>query len=76
MQGVYLFLHIPLLIREAHSRVDPVAVAARCCKAMKRRVYNVERHLGLWHLDGNHKLVKGGFVLHACVDGFNRIPVF
>ena len=63
-------------IRESLSRVDPLAVAARRCKAIKRRVYNVSRPLGLWHFDGNHKLEKWRFVVHGCVDGFSRIPVF
>ena len=63
-------------VRESLSRVDPLAVAARRCKAIKRRVYNVRRPLGLWHFDGNHKLVKWRLVVHGCVDGFSRIPVF
>ena len=63
-------------VRESLSRVDPLAVAARRCKAIKRRVYNVKRPLGLWHFDGNHKLVKWRFVVHGCVDGFSRLPVF
>ena len=63
-------------VRESLSRVDPLAVAERRCKAIKRRVYNVSRPLGLWHFDGNHKLVKWRFVVHGCVDGFSRIPVF
>ena len=63
-------------VRESLSRVDPLAVAARRCKAIKRRVYNVKRPLGLWHLDGNHKLVKWHFVVHGCVDGFSQLPVF
>ena len=60
-------------VRESLSRVDPLAVAARRCKAIKRRVYNVNRPLGLWHFDGNHKLVRWRFSVHGCVDGFSRI---
>lgn len=63
-------------VRESLSRVDPLAVAARRCKVIKRRVYNVNRPLGLWHFDGNHKLVRWRFVVHGCVDGFSRISVF
>ena len=44
--------------------------------AIKRRVYNVSRQLCLWHFDGNHKLVKWLFVVHGCVDGYTRIPVY
>ena len=63
-------------VRESLSRVDPLAVAAQRCKAIRRRVYNVKRPLGLWHFDGNHKLVKWRFVVNGCVDGFTRLPVF
>jgi hypothetical protein len=63
-------------VREALARVDPQGVAMRWHMAIKRRVYNVSRPLGLWHFDGNHKLVKWRFVVHGCVDGFTRIPVY
>ena len=63
-------------IRESLRRVDPLGVAARRCGAIKRRVYDVTRPLALWHLDGNHKLVKWRMVVHGCVDGYSRIPVF
>jgi hypothetical protein len=32
--------------------------------------------LSLWHLDGNHKLVRWRLVVHGGVDGYSRIPVF
>jgi len=30
----------------------------------------------LWHFNGNHKLIRWRFVVHGCVDGFTRIPVY
>jgi len=24
----------------------------------------------LWHIDGHHSLIRWGFVVHGCVDGF------
>lgn len=30
----------------------------------------------LWHLDGNHKLIRWRIVIHGCVDGYSRLPVF
>ena len=63
-------------IRDSLQRVDPLGVAARKCKAIHRRVYSVSRPLALWHFDGNHKLIRWRFVVHGCVDGFSRIPVF
>lgn len=63
-------------IRDSLRRVDPLGIAARKCQSIHRRVYCVSRPLALWHLDGNHKLIRWRFVVHGCVDGYTRIPVF
>lgn len=63
-------------VRDSLNRIDPLGVIARRCRCMHRRTYNVIRPLALWHLDGNHKLIKWRFVIHGCVDGYTRIPVF
>ena len=63
-------------VRESLTRVDPLGIQARRCRTVHRRVYNVSRPLALWHLDGNHKLIRWRFVVHGCVDGYTRIPVY
>ena len=63
-------------LRQSLQRVDPLGVSVRKCKAIYRRVYSVSRPLALWHFDGNHKLIRWRFVIHGCVDGFSRIPVY
>ena len=63
-------------VREFLTRVDPLGMQARRCKTVHRRVYNVSRPLALWHFDGNHKLVRWRMVVHGCVDGYTRIPVY
>ena len=30
----------------------------------------------LWHIDGNHKLVRWRIVVHGGIDGYSRIPVY
>ncbi len=30
----------------------------------------------LWHIDGNHKLIRRRIVVHGGIDGFSRIPVY
>ena len=45
-------------IREALRRVDPDGVAVRWATAIERRKYRVMSPLSLWHLDGNHKLIR------------------
>ena len=49
-------------IRESMHRVDPygvtVTVTVRWQQCIRRRQYNVTQPLALWHLDGNHKLIR------------------
>ena len=30
----------------------------------------------LWHIDGLHKLIRWGFVVHGCLDGFSRMITY
>ena len=63
-------------IRESLTRVDALGIVARRCRTVHRRVYNVSHPLALWHVARNHKLICWRFVVHGCVDGYTRIPVF
>lgn len=45
-------------IRESMHRVDPHGVIVRWQQCIKRRQYNVTGPLALWHIDGNHKLIR------------------
>ena len=47
-----------LRVREAMQRVDPQGVAVRWLRLTPRRQYNVSGPLALWHIDGNHKLIR------------------
>ena len=63
-------------LRAAIHRVDHDNTVARRSKAIKRRVYCVARPNNLWHIDGNHKMIRWRFVVHGGVDGFSRTVVF
>lgn len=45
-------------VREAVRRVDPEGSAVRFRSTLRRRQYNVTFPLELWHIDGNHKLIR------------------
>ena len=45
-------------VRESQRRVDPGGVALRRLVSIKRRRYKVNGPLALWHIDGNHKLIR------------------
>ena len=63
-------------IRATIREVDPQGVRARQRLRIHRRVYSVPCPNYLWHVDGNHKLIRWGFVLHHGIDGLSRLVTF
>lgn len=63
-------------IRECIRSIDPHGTEIRQIRRLKRRTYEVPGCHFLWHLDGCHKLIKYGFVVHTCIDGFSRYLVY
>lgn len=63
-------------IRESLYRVDPCGVEQRSRQLLHRRKYKVAGPNSLWHIDGNHKLVRWRIVIHGGIDGYSRIPVY
>ena len=45
-------------IRDSMRRVDPDGVAIRWASTIPRSKYSVASPLSLWHVDGNHKLIR------------------
>lgn len=48
-------------LRNCLKRVDPIGRRLRSITTIRRRVYNVRSPLALWHMDGNHKLIRLAF---------------
>ena len=44
--------------------------------AITRRTYSVPGPNSLWHVDGNHKMIKWRFVIHGGIDGFSRLVTY
>ena len=63
-------------LRASIHHVDHEKTIARQSEVIKRRVYSVPHPNFLWHIDGNHKLIRFRLVVHAGVDGFSRTIVF
>ena len=40
------------------ARVDPAGMAERWARSIPKRVYRVGGPNALWHIDGNHKLIR------------------
>ena len=66
--------------REAISasllRVDPTRVFERRTDNLPQRIpYIVGCPNEIWHFDGNHKMIRWGFVISGCMDGASkRLP--
>lgn len=45
-------------IRLSLLRTDPIGLMERWRTTTRRRQYNVRYPLSLWHIDGNHKLIR------------------
>lgn len=65
-------------VRSSLWRIDPEGIILRSMQLnfINRRRYFVPGSLSLWHLDGNHKLIRWGFIIHGCVDGYSRRIMF
>ena len=45
-------------VRSGLKRINPDGLALRCLQISPRRSYSVPGPLSLWHIDGNHKLIR------------------
>ena len=62
-------------LRLSVHRVDPTNTLRRAT-TVRRRVYHVDGPNCVWHIDGNHKLIRWRFVIHGGVDGYSRMIVY
>lgn len=58
------------------QQIDPVSTAQRWNPTIYRRKYYVPHPNALWHIDGNHKLIRWRLVIRACIDGYSRLAVY
>uniref|UniRef100_A0A8C2BKR3 Integrase catalytic domain-containing protein n=1 Tax=Cyprinus carpio TaxID=7962 RepID=A0A8C2BKR3_CYPCA len=65
-------------VKDSMHRVDPQGVMMRTLRLQtrRRRQYSVPAPNSLWHIDGNHKLIRWRIVIHGGIDGFSRLIVY
>ncbi|XP_072019067.1 uncharacterized protein [Amphiura filiformis] len=63
-------------IRDALRKLDPARQELRTICSIRRRHYSVASPLSLWHIDGNHKLIRWRLVVHGGIDGYSRAIVY
>ena len=61
-------------LEQSIKQVDQLGQTLRHRKTAKkpRRQYHASRPNALWHIDGHHKLILWGIVIHGVVDGYSR----
>lgn len=59
-------------VAKALKRVDRVGTAMRERRHIQRRKYRRKRPNNMWHIDGHHKLIRWGIVIHGLIDGYCR----
>jgi hypothetical protein len=57
-------------ITSSIHRVDPLGTVLRQCTMIQRRQHKVSCPNALWHMDGHHKLIRWGIVIHSIIDGY------
>ena len=62
-------------VRSAIHETDP-SLSMRKRPPINRRAYFVPCPNYLWHIDGNHKMIRWHFVIHHGIDGFSRLVMF
>ena len=45
-------------VRESMARIDPLGMISRWCNTIQTRHYSVAAPNELWHIDGNHHLIR------------------
>lgn len=59
-------------VRLAMRRIDGLGQVLHTHRVIDRQDYSVPRSNYMWHLDGHHKLIQWGIVIHGIVDGYCR----
>ncbi len=65
---------------QRHCVIDSINCIDRLGQGMQQRVgkkkewrqYQVPRPNALWHIDGHHKLIAWGVVIHGVADGYSH----
>ncbi|KAJ6596615.1 hypothetical protein B0H10DRAFT_1648280, partial [Mycena sp. CBHHK59/15] len=60
-------------LHKSMTQVDGLGQVLRQHKTIEWWEYTSPRPNSTWHMDGHHKLIKWGIVIHGIIDGYNRM---
>ncbi len=58
------------------ARVDPEGTIFRRSTLTPHAVYDFYAPHLRWHIDGHHKLIRWGLVIHGCIDGGSHTIIY
>ena len=79
LQGIHKIKGTREQFRRAIQEADPRGLAERreqITYRIERRKYDITAPHMLWHIDGNHKLIRYKLVIHGCIDGGTRSIIY
>ena len=63
-------------VRLVLEQIDPEGIWKRRSRPIQHRTYELPCPNYMWHIDGNHKLIRYRMVIHCGIDGFSRLKAF
>ena len=76
LTGHLLSLNIHIQREKLRQSIHRVRGHSHLPTRIYRRTYSVPGPNYLWHIDGNHKLIRYRLVIHGGIDGFSRLITY
>ena len=79
VQGILIHKGIKIpreKLRAAIHRVDHENTVQRQTSVISHRTYTSPHPNAVWHIDGNHKMIRWRLIIHAGIDGFSRCVTY
>ena len=76
LQGHMISLELRIPRERLRQSLQRVGLRNSLTPVITRRTYSVSGPNALWHLDGNHKMIRWRLVIHAGIDGHSRLITY
>lgn len=76
MHAYSIFIQIVVQRSRLRQSIHELSGSLPLSQPIQRRTYSVGGPNALWHLDGNHKLIRWRLVIHGGTDGYSRLITY
>ncbi|XP_019859042.1 PREDICTED: uncharacterized protein LOC109587245 [Amphimedon queenslandica] len=63
-------------VRESLRRIHPHSSFTCRLLTIQQHQYKVKAPRSLYHIDGNHELIRWRMIIHGCIDGYSRRIIY